>query len=82
MASEPGVVLAAVVGVGRRQGQGRRILVVGIPRCAHAIRIGKDPASHWNRREEHAGTDAPKSAAQLLCTALLLVNDTDPAPSP
>lgn len=49
--SEARIVLTAVVGVGGRERQGCGILVIGVSCCTHSIRIGKDPASHWNRRE-------------------------------
>lgn len=68
--SEARIGLAAVVGVGSRQRQGGSILVIGISCCAHSIRIGKDPASHWNRQEEDTEPELPhqKSGFQPLYT--------------
>lgn len=45
MSSEASVVLTAMACVGSRQRQRRRILVIGTAGCAHAVRIGQDPAS-------------------------------------
>lgn len=62
VSSEARIALAAMVGVGSGQRQRGRILVTGISRCAHSIRTGKDPASHWKRQEEDTETDTKTQA--------------------
>lgn len=82
---EAGVELTAVVRVRRRQRQGGRILVIGVSCCAHCLRVGKDPASHWKRQKEGSDRTDPelahqRSGLQALHTLRLCGSDTKGLP--
>lgn len=84
--SEAGVALTAVVGVGAGQRQRSGVLVTGVAGAAHSVRIGKDPASHWNRQEARGYAENQVAGHVYVCERLpasaCVEGDAAPTPLP